>query len=247
MAEIAHVGLLFPGSSAVDDYFRLAFRLNPEVIVHVATTPIPDGGARAVAGDDLGAAVKDMGNHDNLRYGANQLRDAPELSAVAWACTSCSFMWGYDGTRDQVRVLTEATGVPATTTSLAIDAALRRLGVTRIAIASPYPAELTTEFGRFLTAGGFTVLAEFSLNLFSVAEMAALTDADVLALAESADHPDAEAIVIPETGLHTATVLSAVESARGKPVITANQATLWHALELSGHFVPQPGFGALFQ
>src|SRR5207248_11734249 len=45
----------------------------------------------------------------------------------------------------------------------------------------------------------------------------------VLALATENDHVDAEAVLLPDTALHTVAWLEALEDACRKPVLTANQ------------------------
>jgi maleate cis-trans isomerase len=55
-----------------------------------------------------------------------------------------------------------------------------------------------------------------------------------------------EAVLLPDTALHTASGLEALEDACGKPILTANQVTVWQALRLAGHPTRQPGLGSLF-
>ena len=50
-----------------------------------------------------------------------------------------------------------------------------------------------------------------------------------------------------DTALHSVRWLDDLETAVGKPVITANQATIWHAWQLTGAATSQPGMGALFR
>ena len=62
----------------------------------------------------------------------------------------------------------------------------------------------------------------------------------------AADHPDAEAVLVPDTAMHTLAIIDKLEAAVGKPVLTANQVTVWKGLELLGPVPPLPGLGALF-
>ena len=61
------------------------------------------------------------------------------------------------------------------------------------------------------------------------------------------DHPRAEAILLPDTALHTIEFLDELEAAAGKTVLTANQVTVWEALRLAGALMPQEGLGTLFR
>jgi hypothetical protein len=60
-------------------------------------------------------------------------------------------------------------------------------------------------------------------------------------LGRLSDTPDAEAVFAACTALHTLDVLEALEDDLGKPVVTANQATMWDALRLAGVSPPAHG------
>ena len=56
----------------------------------------------------------------------------------------------------------------------------------------------------------------------------------------------AQAILVPDTALHSAAWLDDLGGLAGKPVLTANQVAFWQALHLAGTRVPVMGYGALF-
>lgn len=85
-----------------------------------------------------------------------------------------------------------------------------------------------------------------SRGLMSAAEVGTLVKEDVIDLAVTGSHTDADALLIPDTALHSAAWLSDLEQATGKPVLTANQVSFWEALRLCGKLTPQPGLGKLF-
>ena len=66
-------------------------------------------------------------------------------------------------------------------------------------------------------------------------------------LAESTDTPDTEAVFVACTGLRLSPYLEAMENRLGKPVLTANQVTSWHALQLMGVDARLPNKGRLFR
>ena len=83
-------------------------------------------------------------------------------------------------------------------------------------------------------------------GIITAAEVGTWGEAEVLALARAADHPDAEAVLLPDTALHTASYIPTLEQELGKPVLTANQVTVWEALRLADRRVNAPELGALF-
>ena len=140
-----------------------------------------------------------------------------------------------------------AAGVPASSTSIAFVDALRHLGIRRVAVAASYPDDVAQHFVAFLTAGGVEVVSMGSHGIYTAAEVGTLDPDQVVAMVAAADHPDAEAVLVPDTAMHTLAIVDKLEAAVGKPVLTANQVTVWKGLELLGPVPPLPGLGTLFE
>lgn len=98
------VGLLYPGYAAEDDYPLMAARLGPGVALRVVHTSVGEDAHRVDALLDLGSAAR-------LADGARELA-ATGVDAVVWACTSGSFVFGWDGARRQADELGALLGVP---------------------------------------------------------------------------------------------------------------------------------------
>jgi maleate isomerase len=69
---------------------------------------------------------------------------------------------------------------------------------------------------------------------------------DLGALVRQADSPDAEAIFVSDTCIVLSPLAAELEEDLGKPVFSANMATMWHALRLAGVRDTLPGAGSLF-
>ncbi len=233
------VGFLYPGFAAEDDYPRMAAVLGDRVAVEVVHTSVGTDAHR----ED---ALLDLGSSERLRAGAAEL-GARGVDAAVWACTSGSFVFGWEGARRQVDDLTDALGVPASSTSFAFVGAIEALGVRRVAIAATYPEDVALRFAEFLAVPGIETLAVTDRNIITAAEVGTLEHDAVLAHIAGGDHPDAEAVLVPDTALHTAAWIDEIEAALGKPVLTANQVSLWEALRLVGHRSAQQGLGRLFR
>ncbi|MEV6107644.1 decarboxylase [Streptomyces sp. NPDC051940] len=229
------IGFLYPGHSAEDDYPALGSLLG--VPLRVAHTEIGEDAHRVDALLRMGALPRLTAALDGLG----------EVDAVVWACTSASFVYGWDGALEQVRELSAAAGVPASSTSFAFAHAVHALGVTRVAVAATYPADVAGLFAEFLRDAGAKVVSTRAHGIVTAAEVGALGREQVVELARAGDHPEAEAVLLPDTALHTAAHIPAVEEALGKPVLTANQVTVWEGLRLVGRTVgTRPMLGALF-
>jgi maleate cis-trans isomerase len=230
------VGILYPGYSAEDDYPRAEALLDGPLLPLVHTDMQVD--AHRVD------ALLDIGADDVLAVGLKAMPE--ELDAVVWACTSGSFVFGWEGAAAQVEALGLAAGVPASSTSFAFVDACKRLGVTRVAIGATYPDDVAERFVAFLGTAGIEVLSLSARGIITAAEVGTLEPADVLEFAAAADHPDAQALLLPDTALHPVGLLDELDARVGKPVLTANQVSIWQGLRLAGADVPRTGFGTLF-
>jgi len=231
------VGFLYPGYSAEDDY-PVIEKLLGDVRLPVVHTAMPVDAHREDALLDIGAAGV-------LEAGVRALAGF-ELDAVVWACTSGSFIFGWDGATDQVKAVAEAAGVPASSTSFAFTSALGHLGIRKVAVAATYPQEVADRFVEFLGRAGVEVVALGCQGIITAAEVGTLGRQDVLDFVAANDHPDAEAVLVPDTALHTVAWLDELEARVGKPVLTANQVSVWAGLRLAGDLVPRGGLGTLF-
>jgi maleate cis-trans isomerase len=232
------VGLLYPGHSAEDDYPALEARLGGSIRLPVVITSVGEDAHRV-------DALLDLGRAERLAAGASELA-AAEPDAVMWACTSGSFVFGPDGARNQASGVAQALRVPASSTSIAFVDACRALDVRRVAVAASYPEDVAQHFVRFLTAGGVEVVAMGSHGIITAAEVGTLDPDRVIAMVKAADHPDADAILVPDTAMHTLEIVDELEAAVGKPVLTANQVTVWKGLQLVGPVPSLSGLGSLF-
>ncbi|MEU1016030.1 MULTISPECIES: decarboxylase [unclassified Streptomyces] len=232
------LGFLYPGHSAEDDYPRMEQMLAGGVRLQVVHTDIGEDAHRL-------DALVEMGSPARLAAGVEELR-LSGAEAVVWACTSGSFVLGWEGAHDQVRELARAAGLPASSTSFAFAHAVREVGAVRVAVAATYPQDVTSHFAAFLRAAGLEVVAERAGGIGTAAEVGTWGRAEVLALARAGDHPDAQAVLLPDTALHTAAHLRELEAELGKPVLTANQVTVWEALRLAERRLNAPELGSLF-
>lgn len=235
------VGFLYPGHSAEDDYPLLERKLaegGEAVRLPLVHTDMGEDAHRV-------DALLEMGSAARLADGARRLA-GHGVSGVIWACTSASFVFGWQGAGEQLVELSKAAGLPASSTSFAFAHAVQALGADRVAIAATYPEDVAQHFTAFLKEAGTEVVATRGNGIITAAEVGTWGRDEVLAMATAGDHPDADAVLLPDTALHTAAWLADLETALGKPVLTANQVTVWEGLRLIGADPVRPGLGTLF-
>jgi maleate cis-trans isomerase len=235
------LGLLYPGHAAEDDLPWLVEALfgDGSVVADVVHTSMSEDA------HDVDVLL-DVGSARRLDEGADTLR-ARGADVAVWACTSGSFVFGWEGAQRQAADLEAHFGAPASSTSLAFVAALRTLELRRVAIAATYPEPVTACLVDLLGDAGFEVAAAGSQGIVTAAEVGTLDAEALAAFVRAGDRPDADVVLVPDTALHTVRSLETLEQAVGKPVLTANQVSVWEALRLAGHDTPvRAGLGTLF-
>lgn len=175
--------------------------------------------------------VTNLSDADHLAVAVRSLV-AGRVDDVAYACTSASFVGGQVGEREIRRVMQSAGAGNALTTSGALLEALSALEVTRVSLATPYVPEVSAFLEAFLREHEIDVVGHESLGLDR--EIWNVPYARTAELIRSADRPDAEAIFVSCTNLPSYDLIAPLEREIGKPIISANQATMWAALRRRG-------------
>jgi len=157
---------------------------------------------------------------------------APEPLAVAYACASGSFVHGMLGERLLAKSMMDAGAPAATTTSGGLVEALSLLGLHRIAVVTPYIDSVTQRLLTFLGEHGIESVDSIGLGLLS--HIWKVGYAEVVQAVRTVDRPDAEAVFISCTNVPTYDIIAPLERMLGKPVLTANQVTMWSALRAAG-------------
>ena len=216
------IGVVAPYDFALDDeYCRW---VGSDVSIYATRTPYLE----LEVSLEMAEAVC---SHEEVTSGARSLM-AAHPSAVLYACTSGSFVGGRAGERALREAIEDAAGIPAVTTSGAMLAALETLGVQHVAIATPYDRPVSDQLAKFVTESGFDVVGGAYLGLSS--KIAQVDSATVLRLTQAADSEEAEVVFLSCTNLRTIDVLARLEEDLGKPVLSANQVSLWAALRAGG-------------
>jgi maleate isomerase len=166
---------------------------------------------------------------------------APEPLVVTYACASGSFVGGATGERELHGSMMAAGAPAATTTSGGLIAALRALGLSRIAVVTPYIDSVTERLLSFLGEHRVEVVSSVGLGLLD--HIWQVGYAEVVQAVGAVDVQDADGVFISCTNVPTYDIIGPLERWLGKPVLTANQVTMWSALHAMGS--PMMGDGQL--
>jgi maleate isomerase len=98
---------------------------------------------------------------------------------------------------------------------------------------------LTARLGEFLLEAGLVLVGSAHLGLGGgIWKVPYETTAQLI---READRPEAEAIFVSCTNLPTYDLIAPLEAELGKPVVTANQVTMWASMRVLGRTAVGPG------
>ena len=184
--------------------------------------------------------------NEDMEVAATHLGSAA-VDLIVYACTGGSLIEGPGHDTKISQRITELTGIAATTISTASRQAMTTLDMNKLVVCCPYQDSMTEKVGEYLNASGYDVVS-----------LAGRRKEDNLAIGNDpldeivdfvADNTVAEAdgIFLSCTNWRTTDVCQRIEDRTGKPVVTANQATVWATRHLLGFTDPVDGFGRLMQ
>lgn len=168
------------------------------------------------------------------------------LDVVAFTCTSAAMVNGEEAVFAKIR---EARpGVPCTTPITGALAALRALGVERVALLTPYVEEINAMMRAYIEARGVAVPVMGSFNNGNDREVARISPESIQgAVLELARLAPTDGVFVSCGSLRVAGIAEALEHEIGRPLISSNTALAWHALRLAGYREPLAGFGRVFR
>jgi maleate cis-trans isomerase len=166
-------------------------------------------------------------------------------AVVLLAHTASSYALGYGNEQTLMDRIASLAGAPALLAAQAVLAALRHLGVKRLALGTPYPESISRQGKAYWEAAGFEIAGYHRLE--NVTDIYAENEERAYELARRADAPEADAVLLSGTGLPTVAVLETLERDLGKPVLSSNQASLWQALRMARVRESIAGYGRLLR
>ena len=196
---------------------------------------------------EISLSAQALGQFDDSKIlaAAELLADA-RVDVIGWSGTAAGWL-GFDADRRLVQRISERTGIPATTAVLALNELLTLRGITRVALVTPYTADVQQRIVDNYRTIGIEVVAERHLGI-SVNHDFALVEPDrLLALMHEVAPARPQAITTFCTNLRAAGLAERVEAELDIPLLDTVSTTFWGQLRAVGADPSQVrGWGQLF-
>ena len=158
--------------------------------------------------------------------------------------SSITFYRGAQFNEELVRLVTEETGLPATTQSNGLVDGLRHVNARRVAVATAYTDIVTERLRIFLEEHGFEVVSAQGLGYERIPEGAATQPIlHELGVASYERASRADALVMSCGALRTLDLIVPLEDSIGVPVVSSTPHGLWHCARMLGVDARIEGFG----
>jgi len=150
-----------------------------------------------------------------------------------------------EAVRERIEDAVDAVGVSS---SGSLRRAFDALGVERVAALTPYTDEINARLEETAPDGwGYPLVSTAGWSVTEGVNIGNPTPEQTYRQARDVDHPDADAIVVGGTNQRSFEMIEDLEADTGKPVLSANQATLWDVLRQVGVDYRGVGPGSLFE
>ena len=163
---------------------------------------------------------------------ARLLADA-HVDVICWSGTSASWL-GFETDRALCARITEATGIPATTSVLALNERLAAQGARTLGLVSPYVEDVQRRIVANYAGIGIECVAERHLDLsvnFAFADVAPDT---LRRMVREVAEQRPQAVAIMCTNLHGAPLVDDMEREFGIPIYDSVATAVWKALKTIG-------------
>jgi maleate isomerase len=239
MTKRVLLGMLTPSSNTALEPITTAMVAGlPEVSAHFSRFKVTE-----IALSDKALAQFD--NDEILR--AAELLAHAKVDAIGWNGTSSGWL-GFEADIRLCEQITARTGIPATTSMLALNEILEQKNVKRLGYVTPYlddvQAEILENYGKL----GIACQGERHLGLqdnFSFSEVP-VSQLEAMTRDVAKDGPDAITIIC--TNLRAAPSVAKLEGETGIPIYDTIATVVWKSLKLAGVDTRRvTDWGSLFQ
>ncbi len=189
-----------------------------------------------------------LGQFDDSKIieAAMLLADA-KVDVIGWNGTSSGWL-GFEADERLCQRITEATGIPATTSVLALNEILEKTSAKDFGLVTPYLDNVMEKIIENYGRSGFNCIAERHLNLHVNFSFSEVTEEQIRSMVREVAKKDPKAISTFCTNLKAAHLVPELEAETGVPIYDTISTVVWKSLRIAGYDTTKlTGWGRLFQ
>jgi maleate isomerase len=183
---------------------------------------------------------------DDLFAEAEKLMDC-NPRALAIGLTTDAGPGGVAKLEARCSELAAQLGIPVCNASIATQQGLRQIGAKRIAVLTPFNAEIDQVVKANIESGGFEVVAIRGSEAPSLPAICETPLQRIRELIAELARSDCDAIAQVGTALPVVGLLDELEQETGKTIVACNAAVYWQTLRAAGIGDALPGYGRLLR
>ncbi|WP_345531049.1 Asp/Glu/hydantoin racemase [Viridibacterium curvum] len=234
------LGILTPSSNtSLEPLTSALCAAAPGVSAHFARFPVTEISLKPAA----------LGQFDDEKIlaAARLLADA-KVQCIGWSGTSAGWL-GLEADRILCQRIEDATGIPATTSTLALQEIMRKTGRKSLGLVTPYTDDVQQKILSNFASEDMACTAEKHLGISVNFDFSEVSESELTYMVASvaSAKPAPAAISTFCTNLKAAHLVERWEAAYGIPVYDTVSTVIWKMLRMTGYDTAQiKGWGRLF-
>jgi maleate isomerase len=233
------LGILTPSSNTALEPLTMAMLAGlPDITVHFSRFPVTR----------ISLEPEDLSQFDDrpILKAARLLADA-RVDAIGWSGTSAGWL-GFERDRALCERITEATGIPATSSILALNDMLQQIQAQTFGLVSPYEDAVQERIIAQYREWGTTCVAESHLGIRDNFQFSEVDETTLSNQVRTVAAASPQVIVPYCTNLKAAHLASSWDKEHHIPVLDTTTTVVWKLLRLAGQDPTRlRGWGQLFQ
>ncbi|WP_418319987.1 aspartate/glutamate racemase family protein [Piscinibacter sakaiensis] len=224
MSRPIRLGVLTPSSNTALEPLTSALAVAAGCTAHFSRFTVTE----------IALSEQALGQFDDSKIlaAAELLADA-RVDVIAWSGTAAGWL-GFDADHRLVERITARTGIKATTAVLALNELLALRNIQRLALVTPYTADVQQRIVDNYATIGIEVVAERHLGITVNHDFALVEPATLRSLMGEVAAARPQAITTFCTNLQAAPLADAIERELDIPLLDTVSTTVWGALRAAG-------------
>ncbi len=232
------LGILTPSSNtSLEPLTSALCAAAPGVSAHFARFPVTEISLKPLA----------LGQFDDEKIlaAARLLADA-KVQCIGWSGTSSGWL-GFEADHILCRRIEDATGIPATTSTLALKEIMEKTNRSTLGLVTPYLDNVQAKILENFASEGMQCIAERHLGICVNFNFSEISEAQLSEMVAAVAEASPDAITTFCTNLKAAHMAEQWEAAHGIPVFDTVSTVVWKMLRMLDYDTTQiKGWGRLF-